>query len=501
MRAHQLSKSPVEKVCAAQNRPRSLGAGFLLGNCLTVLLVCVLPATPAAATDDWHVLATDHFTILSATDEATARIVLRNLEELRALLVQQLQNVSIDDPVETMIYLYPDADSFAPFAIGGGSVFFVPHSHANFAALVATDAGTATAVVYRQYVNHLVHREMPQVPLWMRHGLAELLSSFFFDGTSATIGAPVERDPTLLGPSSLALEELVAIETMPIRPERAEAFLRTSWGLVHFLLVEDAERAERTGQWVEELATDESASDRFLSYLGGSLSELDRALQSYLAREELPQRQIVVEAWVSEGSYDALSPHDGLIVQADLLLHTQPTEIARIESLLAEAFELEPASPIATAGEGLLKQQAGEIAAARDLYELALATLSQTDWSRHRDGFRLRFYYGDAELELIGAERPDTPEGEERLAKAIQAFQTCTELRPMFGEAWARLGYAHSLSPTSTAEAVPALERAYELLPAREDVAMNLLLAYARTSGCSAPTTRRRPHLRCGAAS
>jgi len=127
-----------------------------------------------------------------------------------------------------------------------------------------------------------------------------------------------------------------------------------------------------------------------------------------------------------------------------------------------------------------LKQRAGEIAAARDLYEEALAALSQTDWSRHRDGFRLQFYYGDSELELIGQKRPDTPEGEGRLAKAIQAFQTCTELRTRFGEAWARLGYAHSLSATSTAEAVPALQTAYELLPAREDVAMNLLLAYAR---------------------
>ena len=174
-------------------------AGILRRACLSTVLACAVASSTAAAADDWNVLATDHFTIYSATDEATSRRIGRNLEELRALLVQQLQNVAIDDPLETLIYLYPDAESFAPSAIGGGSALFVPHSHANFAALVATDAGRATPVLYRQYVNHLVHREMPQVPLWMRHGLAELLSSFYFDGSSAVVGALVERDPTLLG--------------------------------------------------------------------------------------------------------------------------------------------------------------------------------------------------------------------------------------------------------------------------------------------------------------
>jgi tetratricopeptide (TPR) repeat protein len=255
------------------------------------------------------------------------------------------------------------------------------------------------------------------------------------------------------------------MDSLPTSPERAEAFLQSTWGLVHYLLVEDSDRIERTREWVAELQTDESASDRFLSFFDTSSQELDQALQSYISREDLPQRRVTVDVSLADGSYAALSRHDNLLAQADLLLHTQPTKTAQVESLLADACELEPSSPIARAGEGLLKQQAGEVAAARDLYQGALADLSQTDWSRHRDGFRLHFYYGEAELELIGQKRPDTPEVEERLSKAIESFQTCTELRPMFGEAWARLGYAHSLSATSTAEAVPALQRAYELLP------------------------------------
>jgi len=60
--------------------------------------------------------------------------------------------------------------------------------------MVATDAEQAMPVVYRQYVNAVVANQIRQAPLWLRQGLAELLSTFTVDGDTAVIGAVAERD-------------------------------------------------------------------------------------------------------------------------------------------------------------------------------------------------------------------------------------------------------------------------------------------------------------------
>ena len=49
-------------------------------------------------------------------------------------------------------------------------------------------------------------------------------------------------------------------------------------------------------------------------------------------------------------------------------------------------------------------------------------------------------------------------------------------------QGWALLGYAYNLQAKPSADAVPTLEKAYEMLPGRGDVAYNLLLGYARAS-------------------
>ena len=178
--------------------------------------------------------------------------------------------------------------------------------------------------------------------------------------------------------------------------------------------------------------------------------------------------------------YTRLAPAGALLSLADLLLHTQPARRTEAREILDAVLELDPESGPATAGLGLLEKQAGNLQAARDLFGRALERFPEERIATYRDGFRLYFYYGDAELELLGRQRPQTDDQRAGLGRAREAFERCVELRPEYGEAWARLGYARSLEERPAAEAVSALERAYDLLPEREDLAINLLLAYAR---------------------
>jgi len=115
---------------------------------------------------------------------------------------------------------------------------------------------------------------------------------------------------------------------------------------------------------------------------------------------------------------------------------------------------------------------AGDLSTAEKYYLQALEELP--------DAFRLQVLFGEVELGLLGRRRPQNPEEQARLDQAIVAFERSVELRPGYGEGWALLGYAYNLEAKPSDDAVSTLEKAYEMLPGRGDVAYNLLLGYAR---------------------
>ncbi len=230
------------------------------------------------------------------------------------------------------------------------------------------------------------------------------------------------------------------------------------------------------------LAEDEALRDAFLETYGTGADALERQLAAYHKSDPLPELRLELEKTAGTGGrFVRLSAPDALVTLAALLLHTQPEKQAAARELLDAARELAPESSPVTAAEGVLTEQAGNLAGARDLYARALESFAAGEIARYRDGFRLYFYFAEAELSLLADKRPQTEAERQRLGRAVTALERCVELREEYGEAWARLGYARSLGKDSHTESVSALERAYDLLPAREDVANNLLLAYART--------------------
>jgi tetratricopeptide (TPR) repeat protein len=59
-------------------------------------------------------------------------------------------------------------------------------------------------------------------------------------------------------------------------------------------------------------------------------------------------------------------------------------------------------------------------------------------------------------------------------------FRRNTRANPGIGEAWAGLGLTYLLASKDVGEGIEALEKARRLLPAREDIALNLATLYAR---------------------
>jgi len=484
-----MSSKPTKTPCRRGHARRS-GEPIPVLSVVAALLIMVSPADAATPTGEgWGLYSTEHFTFYSSLDETSTRAVGARLEELRAVLEQQFPDADFTPPVPTLAFLFGERASFEPFSLGGGASFFAPHVHANFVAMVATDAEQAMPVVYRQYVNAVVANQIPQAPLWLREGLAELLSTFTVDGDAAVIGAVPERDMGLLD-SSMNVAEVVALREPPASGEKAAAFSQRAWTLVHYLVVEDTPRSQKLRAWIDRLQEDESQSAAFLQSYGGTAAALDAELAAYSKRDPPPTWTIPLQQPAATGgSLTPLPPQEALVALTDLLLHTQPEQTDLAAAMLDAAAARDPDSALVLAARGLLAERRGDRAAARDLYSRAIEGFPANEIPGVRDGFRLYFYSGDAELDRLGQRRPQTDAERQQLASAVGAFRRCVELRPTYGEAWARLGYALNLEESPPPDAVPALERAYELLPEREDIAMNLLLAYARVGERTKATT------------
>ncbi len=441
---------------------------------LLIITTPLLAQIPSG--EGWRELESENFIVFSNLDQAAAAEIGLDLERLRAVLEVIFPDADFESPLDTLIYIFRDPDSFGPYALPGGQAgYFVPHRHANFAAVIGSDPGAALPVVYRQYLHDLISHNVPQVPLWFRHGLAEIFSTFEADGSTAQVAlAPSGADGlAMVGSQRMPVGEVLAMEELPNDPVESDAFVRGAWALTHYLMVDDEARFAATRRFVRALEENPTAGQSITDALGVDEGALEASVAAYVGGEALPHREVPVPGNVpSEVSLTPLDAHVALFHLGDLLIHSNPARQTDAQGHFEASLAAAPDFAPSTAGLGLVAEMAGDRATAEARYGEALTA--------RPEAFRLQVLAGENELALLGKRRPQTPEEQERLDRAIAAFRATTELRPGYGEGWALLGYAYNLEAKPSPDALATLERAYEMLPGRGDVAFNLLLGYAR---------------------
>jgi len=448
--------------------------------CIAILLTAlgtpVLSAVPSGA--GWQQLETENFIVFSNLEAAATQEIGLDLERLQAVLEEIFPRAEFDSPLDTLIFIFKDRESFEPYALPGGqSGYFAPHKHANFAAVVGSTPDETLPVVYRQYLHDVINNNVPQVPLWFKHGLAEIFSTFQADGSMAQVALPIgggdEANLGVLGGDRMSVSEVLATGSLPTDPSQMNAFVQGSWALMHYLLVDDEERFTAVRRFIGELEEDPTSDISITQVLGLDVAALQGAVEDYMERTPLPHREIPVPADVPKAvDLTPLTPEFTLFHLGDLLIHSSPDRQADAQAHFEAALQLAPDFAPAVAGLGLVSEAAGDLSTAERYFLQAL--------KEYPGSFRLQAFVGEVELGLLGKRRPQTPEEQARLDQAIAAFQKSVELRPGFGEGWALLGYAYNLQAKPSPDAVATLEKAYEMLPGRGDVAYNLLLGYAR---------------------
>jgi tetratricopeptide (TPR) repeat protein len=438
----------------------------------------VLPAVAAPAQalprkDDWLEIRSANFTLFTNAGESNTRRIAADLERLRDALAQLAPGVTLTSPTPTYIFVFKDAGSFRPYLRtyagepleAGG--YFLSTELGNYVAINGGRRSDGSGIIYHEYLHYVMRNRYASLPLWLHEGLAEYYSTFEAVGDEAKIGLPmVEHVAWLRKNPLIPLTSLFAVDEQSKEyneSARRGGFYAESWALVHYLVSGSPERRQQAAEYLR-LAQAGEPPDKIFQQAFGAPAALERELRNYVqsyifnyTRVPLrPETNLAMEvrpmAWA-----DVLSRLGELLTDIDDEHRAAAGEHFR--AALAEKPDHAPAM----AGLGLLAERNGRPEEARTWYAKA-ARLAP-------DHFLVQYLYARNQM-------ADPAADSLRLARA--ALARTVQLRPDYGEAWARLGYTYQSEETVPAEAVQALETAHRLLPSRLDVSHNLAVVYAR---------------------
>lgn len=450
-------------------KTKIVGLLFILG------ILTVVPAT-AQSGGPWLLVESDNFTFFSNNSRATTQTVAYNLEEMRRVFAAMWSQTSVDSSVPTRIYLFRDEESFVPFRLRGVETagYVVPHEHGYYAGTLV-DAERPARYIYKEYILQLLHDNYVGLPLWLRHGLAQYYGTFEVEGQDALIGkVSLEYRALLtnyLGPNAnFALDQVLTADEMPESPQ---TFFALSWAMTHYLMWRSEDLREKLRTYVREVTNGTPANEALRTIFAFDYKALEADLKEYLRRTEYNYQRVTFSPGAHPLRVRELTAYETNHHLGDLVIHAIPKRAATAGvHLLQRALEIAPDHAPSWAALGYASELQDNDPVALTQYAKAVEL--------DPDDYLSQYLYGESLLRTLGGQRPTTGEGEEQLAKAVAALEKSVQLRPEMAQAWARLGFAFVLSPEASPRAVEVLEKALAQLPTRADVAMNLLLAYAR---------------------
>jgi tetratricopeptide (TPR) repeat protein len=447
-------------------------------------LISVAPALAQPRKEDWIELRTANFTLFSDAGEKTVRRIGADLERLRDALAQLTPGLTLNSPTPTYIFVFKDALAFKPYRqthqgkpVDSGG-FFLSRQLGNYVAFYGgqrvlerygTSHGDERAIIYHEYLHNVLRNNYASLPLWLNEGLAEYHSTFDVGKNEVRIGLPVAEHVQWLRKNPLVpVASLFAVDEHSTHYDEIHrgAFYASSWALVHYLISGSPERRLQATEALRLAQAGTPPDQIFRQAFGTDPANLDRDLARYVQRyvfnfSRVPLRTEADLAMTAR----PLTWADALYRLGDLLANVGSEQAAAAAEHFRAALAERPDHGPALAGLGYLEDLADRTAEARPWYEKA-AKLAPDD-------FLVQYLYARNLLEDPG---PDS------LRQARASLLKAVQMRPDFGEAWARLGYTYQVEEELTPEAIQALETAHRLLPSRMDVAHNLAIAYARAA-------------------
>jgi tetratricopeptide (TPR) repeat protein len=386
--------------------------------------------------ENWLEVRSQHFTVVTNTNEKTARRTADQFERMRSVFHVAFPHMSIDNDSPIIVLAIKDEKDFrelepqAYLAKGqlklGGLFLRAPDKNYVLMRMDA-DGEHPYSVVYHEYTHLLLSKSAEWLPLWLNEGLAQFYENTDIHEKDVALGQPSPGNLELLRENRLLpLATLFAVDTnSPYYHEenKGSIFYAESWALTHYFYVKDhQEKTQRIADYAELLekkVDPATAATRAF----GDLKQLQSNLESYIRQGSFSYFKIATSIDVDDTAFkvQALTAAQADAVRADLLAYNERGADAR--PLLERVLKEDPQNVSAHETMGFLEFRAGHLDEARKWYEQAVKLDSQS---------YIAHYYFAAISMNAGVSPGDDAPVEASLRAAIK-------LNPSFAPAFERL--------------------------------------------------------------
>jgi len=430
----------------------------------------------------WSQVKTPDFTVLGDTPAARLQAIGVRLEAFRATL-EFLHPGCGSSPRETWVYVFarPEAgQAFTPERLSANGHLGVnaPYDAGNYVVIAAPDDDPPLDLLYHSYTHQFLDDGFPRLPLFVEEGLAEVYTHFRVIPEGTLIGLPAQEhiDWVRNHPIRPLVDELDfdAKSLRAAAPDVRTSFVAESWMLMHWLLTASGDKRAQVPAFLDALQRGAPVEQEVRDRFGTDLDGLRDTMSQYaLGNRFLPLRTTDAGVRQDPAAYQTrpLQRDEVLAALGDLISHSGATHDADAETYFAEALRLNPRQARAHAGIGALR-------CSRDRLDDAVLSLEK---AIAIDPDAMSCYLLARTLLKLHAAEPQAPATPPWLARARALLAQATTLRPGFAAPFVLLGASHIRPDGDAAAGVAALEKARALLPARMDIAGNLVYLYLRT--------------------
>jgi tetratricopeptide (TPR) repeat protein len=392
-----------------------------------LLLFAVIPANFAHAAEQWVRLTTPHFELLTTAGEKKGREGVLYFETVRQFFVDI--GIGRNTPEKRVrIVAFRNDKEFRPYAPNEFATAFYAGGADNDYIVLSQIGSAYYPVAVHEYTHLVVRHGSKDLPIWMNEGLAEFFSTLRPLGKKVAVGDVIRGHLEEVTHSRLIdLNTLFAVDhESPLYNQRNHAglFYAESWAVVHMLFASDA-YMPKFPAFLKLAVSGQNSAAALRQVYGKSVDEVQRDLMAYLRDDHY--RNMLAAVKLDQSAEDPqvqpVSAWDADLALAEIMSSSQRQEAIgkkMLERLMAE----DPKRPEAPAILAELALREGKTEDAIGLFAKASELGATNPEMYYRYAMMLWNRSGG---------------GDEAIVKALRK---AVELKPDYGEARMRLGFA-----------------------------------------------------------
>lgn len=272
---------------------------------------------------DWHLLQSEHFSLLSDTDVSTATDLLKDLEQFRSVVLLVTGLGEVEEPISTRAIVFAKPKHFYRIARSSNIVGYMRPSLRGTRMVTSGDSLSMDqrVVMFHEYIHHLVRIASSQpYPKWYDEGLADTLATIYEANGRIVIGATSEGRINNLSRNSysVGLSRIVNEDNLyQLHPYVVSYFYSASWALVNYLhishLAGGENRLSQLQRYLQMIAQNRPRAEAFEAAFETTPKKLEREMFKFLRKRQRPVLSLPADRFEYKGAIKVATAEPDLV--------------------------------------------------------------------------------------------------------------------------------------------------------------------------------------------